>query len=323
MLRRSGGTAGRSHRAACVGLSVAALMALRRAVAAITSANCAYMRPVSPGRNAAGRNTDISTSVIPMIGPNSCRMAALAASRPGMPFSILWTAPSTTTMASSTTIPMASTIANRVEKLMVNPSAAMAAKADDGHRHCGRRYQHRTPVLQEYENDDEDEDRGLVEGLVHFVDGLFDESRGVERDAGHKPLGELTRQRCHLAAHLVRDVERIRPRRLEDRQARGRIAVERKDLPVGLGSELDASHVSQARDLAATAGLDDHVGELRWVAELARDIERVLERLPRRRGRCTNLAGRDLRALLLQRLHDVLRHQPARLHLVGIEPNAH
>ena len=46
-------------------------MALISAVAAITRANCAYMRPVNPGRNAAGRNTAISTSVMPMIGPNS------------------------------------------------------------------------------------------------------------------------------------------------------------------------------------------------------------------------------------------------------------
>src|SRR5437588_13121523 len=28
-----------------------------------------YMRPVKPGKNAAGKNTDISTSVMPMMGP--------------------------------------------------------------------------------------------------------------------------------------------------------------------------------------------------------------------------------------------------------------
>ena len=43
MLRCSGGTGGRSHIAHCVGFSVAALMALISAVAAITSANCAYI----------------------------------------------------------------------------------------------------------------------------------------------------------------------------------------------------------------------------------------------------------------------------------------
>ena len=104
-------------------------MALSSAVAAITSANCAYIRPVRPGRKAAGMNTAISTSVMPMIGPNSWFMASIAASWPVMPFSILWAAPSTTTMASSTTMPIASTIANRVERLTVKPSAAMAANA--------------------------------------------------------------------------------------------------------------------------------------------------------------------------------------------------
>ena len=104
-------------------------MALSSAVAAITSANCAYIRPVSPGRNAAGRNTEISTSVMPTIGANSASIALIAASWPDMPFSILCAAPSTTTMASSTTMPIASTIANRVERLTVKPSAAIAAKA--------------------------------------------------------------------------------------------------------------------------------------------------------------------------------------------------
>ena len=104
-------------------------MAESSAVAAITSANCAYMRPVRPGRNAAGRNTDISTSVMPMIGPNSSFMARIAASCPLMPFSILCAAPSTTTMASSTTMPIDSTMANKVEKFTVKPSAHIMAKA--------------------------------------------------------------------------------------------------------------------------------------------------------------------------------------------------
>ena len=56
-------------------------------------------------------------------------MARIAASWPLMPFSMLCAAPSTTTMASSTTMPIASTIANSVEKLTVKPIAAIAAKA--------------------------------------------------------------------------------------------------------------------------------------------------------------------------------------------------
>src|SRR6516165_4603632 len=68
MLRFSGGTAGRSHIAHCVGFRVAALTALMKAVAAITSANWANMRPVRPGTKAAGMNTDISTRVMMITG---------------------------------------------------------------------------------------------------------------------------------------------------------------------------------------------------------------------------------------------------------------
>ncbi len=64
-----------------------------------------------------------------MIGPNSSPIALMAACGPVMPASIYLAAPSTTTIASSTTMPIASTIANRVDRLMVNPSAAMPAKA--------------------------------------------------------------------------------------------------------------------------------------------------------------------------------------------------
>ena len=42
---------------------------------------------------------------------------------------MLWAAPSTTTMASSTTMPIASTMANKVDRLTEKPSAAIAAKA--------------------------------------------------------------------------------------------------------------------------------------------------------------------------------------------------
>ncbi len=78
---------------------------------------------------AAGKNTDISTRVMPTIGPNSSRIAAIAASLGVSPSSICRAAPSTTTIASSTTMPIASTIANRVIRLIPKPSIARAAKA--------------------------------------------------------------------------------------------------------------------------------------------------------------------------------------------------
>ena len=105
------------------------MIALISAVAAITRANCLYICPVMPGMKAAGRKTLISTSVMPMIGPKSSRMASMVACLGGRPCSMWCVAPSTTTMASSTTMPMASTMAKSVSRLMEKPISAMAAKA--------------------------------------------------------------------------------------------------------------------------------------------------------------------------------------------------
>ncbi len=112
-----------------MGFRVAALIALMSAVAAMTRANWRYIWPVMPGMNAAGRNTDISTSVMPMIGPSSSRMALIEASCGVWPRSMFWLTPSTTTIASSTTMPMARTIESSVSMFTEKPMAAMAAKA--------------------------------------------------------------------------------------------------------------------------------------------------------------------------------------------------
>ena len=119
----------RSHSAHCVGFSVAALIALISAVAAITRANWAYIWPVRPGRKAAGMNTAISTSVMPTIGPNSSSIALIAASCGDRPRSMWCAAPSTTTIASSTTMPIERMMANSVERFTVKPNAAIAANA--------------------------------------------------------------------------------------------------------------------------------------------------------------------------------------------------
>ena len=111
----------------------------------------------------------------------------------------------------------------------------------------------------------------------------------------------------------------------EDRDTGRRAAVEIERLAVGLGAEFDAADVADSGDLAAirAGGLDDDVFELADIVEPAFDVERVLEILSRRRRRRADLAGGDLLALLLDRVDDILRGQPARLQQVRVEPNAH
>ncbi len=81
-----------------------------------------------PPRKATGTKTALSTNTIAMIGAVTSAMARIAASLGKTPSSrICRSTFSTTTMASSTTIPMAKTMPNKVSVLMENPSACIPA----------------------------------------------------------------------------------------------------------------------------------------------------------------------------------------------------
>ena len=96
---------------------------------ATVTANCLYMMPEMPPRNATGTNTAHKMSAIAMTGPETSAMAFVVAARASMPPCARWcSTASTTTMASSTTIPIASTMPNSVSVLMVKPNRVNAAK---------------------------------------------------------------------------------------------------------------------------------------------------------------------------------------------------
>ena len=83
------------------------------------------MAPVDPPKNAMGTNTADSTSAMPISAPVICPMLLRVASFGDRPSSSITRSTfSTTTMASSTSRPIASTMANMVSVLMVKPAAA-------------------------------------------------------------------------------------------------------------------------------------------------------------------------------------------------------
>ena len=86
-------------------------------------------RPVRPVANASGANTDASVSVIASTANAISRDPCIAACMRGMPFSIWRNTFSSTTMASSTTRPMASTMASNVSVFTVKPNAYISPKA--------------------------------------------------------------------------------------------------------------------------------------------------------------------------------------------------
>ena len=78
------------------------------------------MLPTEPAKNAIGMNTAASVTVMPMIAAVIWPIALRVASRGGNPSSLMMRSTfSITTIASSTRMPTASTIANIVSTLIV------------------------------------------------------------------------------------------------------------------------------------------------------------------------------------------------------------
>ncbi len=98
------------------------------------SANSMNRRPVRPVAKASGANTAVSVSVIAITAKPISLMPLIAAGTRGMPCSTLRKMFSSTTIASSTTRPIASTIASSVSVLTVKPNAYINANAPTSDR---------------------------------------------------------------------------------------------------------------------------------------------------------------------------------------------
>ena len=92
--------------------------------------------------------------------------------------------------------------------------------ADERHRHGGGRDQHRAPVLQEDENDDQHQNGRLDQRAINFVDRGPHEFRGVVRDAVDEALREALGEFVHFRFHLVGDRDRVGVRQERDGDAR-------------------------------------------------------------------------------------------------------
>jgi hypothetical protein len=122
------GLAGLSSIAERAGESESALKAESRTEIAMVSANCWYMLPVRPGMKATGTNTAVRMRAMPMTGADTSFMAWMVASFGVMPCSMWCITASTTTIASSTTMPMASTRPNIESVLTEKPRTGKKMK---------------------------------------------------------------------------------------------------------------------------------------------------------------------------------------------------
>src|SRR2546430_11612418 len=100
--------------------------------------------------NATGTNTAHSTSAMAMIGPLTSSIARWLASSGDRPSSMCRSTFSTTTIASSTTMPIASTSPNSDSVLIENPVASITANVPT--IEIGTRSEEHTSELQSQSN---------------------------------------------------------------------------------------------------------------------------------------------------------------------------
>ena len=197
--------------------------------------------------------------------------------------------------------------------------------SDDRHGNGCCRDEHRPPILQEDENDDQNQNCGLDQGLINLSDRGSHELRRVIGCHIDKVRREALSEGVHLRLDSVGDRNGIGVRQEGDADAGSRPAVKIESFAVGLRSELDAADVADSGDLSAVraSGLDDDVLEFGGIVEATFEVERILKILAFGRRRCTGLAGGDFLALLLDGVDHILRRQAPRLQQVRIHPNTH
>src|SRR3546814_683877 len=105
------------------GVSVRAMNADKSTETAMVMANCWYSNPTMPGMKPTGMNTAARMSAMAITGAVISFMARRVASLALSLFLSMWCCTaSTTTMASSTTMPMANTNASMVRLLIEKPN---------------------------------------------------------------------------------------------------------------------------------------------------------------------------------------------------------
>ena len=246
------------------GASVIAVKSEMPIEAAIVSANCWKSRPVVPGRNATGMKTDIRTNDVAMTAPPISRIARAVASNGLLLSSTMWrTMFSSTTIASSTTKPVASVRPKSVSVLIEKPSSFITANVPisetgiviDGIKRA-------VPVLQEDEDDQDDEQDRDQQRDDDFLDRGPHEVGRIEGDlvgvAGRHRLRDLR----HRRPHVFRDLKRVGGRLAFDRQHDRRLAVVARRGHVVLRAELDLGDVAEAQVAAIGLRRDDDLLEL-------------------------------------------------------------
>src|SRR5680860_907501 len=277
-----------------------------------------------PVKNAVGTNTAESTSAIDTSAAPTSSMVLRAASRGVMPCSRFRSIFSTTTMASSTTMPIASTSPNNDRLFSEKPNAYIAAKVpirDTGDGDDGN--DRRAPALQEQDNDEDDQQHRLEQGVINRRDRLLHKFGRVVDDFIIQAPRKVPRQAGHGGLDLVDCLDRVAARALVRHDGNGGFAIEIAVGKVILRAQLDAGHVADSGKAPAAPAFYDHLLELLHAGEAALRVGGHLKGVIGNHRLLPKRPGGNLHVLLAQGGYDVAGGQIQRRETLGIQPHAH
>ena len=200
---------------------------------------------------------------------------------------------------------------------MEKPKAYISAKAPISETGNGdERDQRRADRAQEEEDDQDDQNDRLADGVVDVLDRLGDEHRGVVGDADFHALRQRLPDARQDLLHLLRHVERIGRRLLDDAERDGGLAVEADHAALVERPQLGMADIVKPHEIAVGV-LDDQVIELLRRAQVGLGQNGELALL------ALDAAGRHLDVLAPERGLDVLGRQLVGGEPLRIEPDAH
>ena len=233
--------------AASAGDNVSALKSEIAMEKAIVSENCLYRIPVVPGKNDTGTNTEISTSDVATTALATSAMATDVAVCGSVPSSLMWRcAFSMTTMASSTTSPVASVIPKSVSELMEKSKILMNANvpiSETGMVTAGMMVARQSSRKKKDHNNDDD-DRFLSVVTTSFTESpttvVVSNAMTYLMPGGNDFASSISCGLCRFV-HF----QRIGIRELLHADADGLMSAVHEIGVVALGADFGASHILQ------------------------------------------------------------------------------
>ncbi len=155
------------------------------------------------------------------------------------------------------------------------------------------------------------------------LDRVSNEDSWVIDDGVIDPLREVLLEFLHGVANVLRKLNGVGARQLENRDGHGGLVVEQSAKRVAGGPKFQAGDVLEQRLFAVLAGLDNDLAKLLFIdqpplgVDLKFDGDGLADRL------LPDSAGRDLHILLADGADNIAGGQAPGRDLVWVEPNAH